>query len=100
MLPEYLSTEPGSWTLTMSNNGFAEAVCPTGNACSKGRIAAFRQVGVVCCAVPGGQSGSARTAALGVDSMNGQVVLCFSFSMAAKKTDLSFTIGPPADPPD
>src|ERR1017187_1965629 len=100
MLPEYSSTEPGSWTLTMSNNGFTEAVCPTGKACSSGRMAAFIQVGVVCCGVPGKQSGSARTAALGVDSMYGEVVLCFSVSIPAKKNNLSLTIGPPTDPPN
>src|ERR1035437_7403456 len=99
MLPEYSSMEPGSCTLTMSNNEFAEENCPTGNAFSRGRMAAFMQVGMACCAVPGGQSGSERTAALGVDSMNGEVVLCFSASKPAKKKSLFSTMGPPTEPP-
>src|ERR1700736_4632809 len=100
MLPEYSSMEPGSWTLTTSNKGLEEANCPTGNAFSNGLMAEFIQVGVACCAIPGGQSGSARTAALGVDSINGEVVLCFSVSMPAKKKSLSFMMGPPIDPPN
>src|ERR1035437_3952607 len=100
MLPEYSSTEPGPCTLTMSNNGLMEEVCPIGKALSNGRMAALMHVGVACCAVPGGQSGSARTAALGVDSMNGEVVRCFSVSTPAKKNSLSLTSEPPTDPPN
>src|ERR1035437_1000685 len=100
MLPEYSSMELGSCTLPMSNKEFAEENCPIGKAFSRGRMAAFMQVGVACCAVPGGQSGSARTAALGVDSINGEVVLCFSVSKPAKKKSLFSTMEPPAEPPN
>src|ERR1022692_2055990 len=100
MLPEYSLAEPGPCILTMSNNGLLEAVWPTGKALSKGRTAGLIHVGVVCCPVPAGQSGRARAAALGGDSMNGEVVLCLSVSMPPKKNSLSLTSGPPTDPPN